>query len=97
MASKLSFVAMRPSWFGIFVYRLGTSSVTSIQFGGSVPSDLSMYRKSEVSLMYDFMFFTFGCKKWSMNCEMRSVGQPLPETIGLPGGFVFFLWIFGSM
>ena len=32
------------------------------------------------------MFFTPGCRKKSTNCDILSVGHPLPETIGLPGG-----------
>ena len=50
--------------------------------------------KSVVSLMYDSCFLAIGCKSESMKLEMRSVGPPFPETIGLPDKFG--LWILVS-
>ena len=62
-----------------------------------MPKPSRIWRKSVVSLMYDAMFLTLGCKKKSINLDMRSVGHQLPDTIGLPGGFSLSLCILGSM
>ena len=51
--------------------------------------------KSVVSLMCDSCFLVIGCKSGSMKLEMRSVGPPFPETIGLPAKFG--LWILVSV
>ena len=42
--------------------------------------------------MYDSCFLTMGCRSESIKLEMRSVGPPFPEIIGLPAilGFVDF-------
>ena len=79
------------------MYRLVTSSVTSSVPGGTCPRSLIFLTKCVVSLMYDCMFGTRGCKKWSTKADMRSVGQPLAEIIGLPGGGRLCLWILGSI
>ena len=42
--------------------------------------------KCVVSLMYDSCFLAIGCKSESTKLDIRSVGPPLPETIGLPTG-----------
>jgi hypothetical protein len=38
--------------------------------------------------MYDFKDMVVGLRKWSTNWEIFSVGHPLAEKIGLPGGGV---------
>ena len=48
------------------------------------------------SLIQDSDSGTSGPMKWSTNWDIFSVGSPLPETIGLPGGLLISLWIFGS-
>ena len=55
---------------------------------------LSIIIKWVESLMKDWVSSTKGPIKWSTNCDIFSVGTLLPETIGLPGGF---LWIFGKI
>ena len=50
-----------------------------------------------MSLRYVGKFWTIGCSFLSNQAEIHSVGWPLPDIIGLPGGFVRFLCIFGSM
>ena len=52
--------------------------------------------KSVVSLTYEGVVDTIGCRKWSTSWEIRSVGLLLAETMGLPGTGVLFLCIFGS-
>ena len=48
--------ALIPSWFGMFVYKLFTSIVISINFSGNVLFRLNMrLRKSVDSLTYDGM------------------------------------------
>ena len=42
--------------------------------------------KCVVSLMSDSCFLAIGCKSESTKLDIRSVGPPLPETIGLPTG-----------
>ena len=42
-------------------------------------------RKSGVSWMYDGICGTRGLRKESMNKDICSVGDPLPEMMGLPG------------
>ena len=42
------------------------------------------FKKLVVSLIYDPCFLAIGCKSESTKLEIRSVGPPLPETIGLP-------------
>ena len=65
-----------------------------IAFSGS--RMFSMIRaKSVVSFMYDSCFLATGCKSESIKLEMRSVGPPFPETIGLPAKFG--LWILVSV
>ena len=50
---------------------------------------------NEVDEAGDSCFCAIGCDSESMKLEMRSVGQLLSETIGLPAGI--FLWIFVSV
>ena len=95
--SRPARAAVQPSLFGILVYRLATSSVTRIQSGGSCPNDSNIKRKYVVSLMYDLIFMTLGCKKWSINWEILSVGQPFLETRGLPGRSSFLLCTLGKV
>ena len=45
----------------------------------------SLLRKCVVSFMNDCVVCTRGLRWWSTNCEMRSVGWELLETIGRPG------------
>ena len=49
-----------------------------------------------MSLIYDFVVGMSGLRKLSTKADIRSVGQSLAETTGLPGGGVIFLWILGS-
>ena len=42
--------------------------------------------KCVVSLIYDSCFLVTGCRSESAKLEIRSVGPPLPETMGLPTG-----------
>ena len=42
-------------------------------------------RKSGVSWTYEGIWGTKGLKKESMKRDMCSVGEPLPEMMGLPG------------
>ena len=51
--------------------------------------------KSVVSLMYDYCFLAIGCRSESIKLDMRSVGPPFLETIGLPANFG--LWILRSV
>ena len=48
--------------------------------------------KCVVSLIYDSCFLVTGCRSESTKLEIRtrSVGPPLPETMGLPTGIGFF-------
>ena len=46
-----------------------------------------------VSLIYDSCFLAIGCKSESMKFEIRSVGPPLQETIGLPTGFALCIFV----
>ena len=43
--------------------------------------------------MYDSCFLAIGCKSKSTKLESRSVGPPLPETIGLPTGVGFYILV----
>lgn len=38
------------------------------------------------SCIYDGKFLTRGLRKQSTYCDSLSVGPPMPETMGLPGG-----------
>ena len=49
-----------------------------------------LLRKSVASLAYDLVLDISGCRKVSTNADIFSVGQPLAETMGLPGGGVYF-------
>ena len=78
--------ARTPSSCGMLVYRDETSNVPMMAVLGIwllIPS--SLRRKSGVSWMYDGALDTRGSRKLSINKEMHSVGEPLPETMGLPG------------
>ena len=46
---------------------------------------------------YDSCFLAMGCKSESVKLEMRSVGPPFPETIGLPAKLAVGLWILASV
>ena len=84
--AKAAEQARIPSSCGMFVYRDETSNVPMIAVRGIwffISS--SFRRKSGVSWMYDGTLGTRGLRKLSMNKEMRSVGELLPETMGLPG------------
>ena len=50
-----------------------------------------------VSLRKDGSLKTRGFRMSLTNWEMRSVGWPLAETMGLPGGLSLFLCSLGSM
>ena len=49
--------------------------------------------KSVVSLMYDSCFLAIGCKRESMNLEMRSVGPPFPFSVSQRIEFRYSGWI----
>ena len=48
-----------------------------------------------MSSAYDSISLTIELRKWSTKAEIFSVGQPLDDTIGLPGGGIIPLWILG--
>ena len=84
--AKAAEQARIPSSCGMFVYKDETSKVPIMAVVGivfSIPS--SFCRKSGVSWTYDWILGTRGLRKLSINKEMRSVDEPLPETMGLPG------------
>ena len=85
--------AWMPSECGILVYNEVTSRVTRIESAGKLLRVLSLLRKWLVSLMYDGSLVTKGLRLSLTNSEMRSVGCPLAEMIGLPGGGLCFLCI----
>ena len=94
--SRARILALRPSRFGMLVYKEVTSIVTSI-----VPSGRSVYLlicllKSFVSCTNDLTLLLKGLRKWSTNCDIFSVGQPIQATTGLPGGGLVCLCIFGN-
>ena len=60
-----------------------TSRVTRIALLGRLPRLESLLRKSVVSLMCESKVETRGLMWWSTNCEMRSVGWLLDETMGV--------------
>ena len=64
--------------------------------GGVLPTACKVWRKSVVSFKKDSPFGESSFMKKSTNWDILSVGQPLPEMIGLPGGGNFPLWILGS-
>ena len=46
-----------------------------------------------VSLINDSCFLAIGCKSESMKFEIRSIGPPLLETIGLPTGSLVYVFV----
>ena len=90
-------ITFTPSFMGMFVYRLVTSNVTSKAPGGRGPKSSKMFKKWEVSLMYDLPLVAISFRKKSTNCDILSEGHLFPEVMGLPGGGVMSLWILGSM
>ena len=76
------------------MYRLVTSKVHN-SIPGWIVKSLSMFIRWEESLTYDLDNDTIWPMKWSTSWNIFSVGPPLPETIGLPGGFDASLWILG--
>ena len=84
-----------PSLWDMLMHRLVMSKVHN-----SIPSfkvnSLSILNKWVESLMKDWESGTKGPIKWSSNYDMLSVETPLPENVGLPGGFFGFLRIFGN-
>ena len=82
-----------PSSCGMLVYSEQTSSAAIvIALSGSCVFSINR-TKSVVSLIYDSCFLAIGCKSESMKFEIRSVGPPLPETIGLPTGFALCIFV----
>ena len=79
------------------MYRDDTSRVTRRESLGSVEMESSLLRKCVVSLMYDGSLETSGFRMLLTYSEMCSVGWPLAETMGLPGGLLRSLWILGRM
>ena len=80
---------------GMFVYKLAMSRVHNSMFGIVLKSWRILIIWVE-SLIYDLDSGTNGPMKWSTNWDIFSVGPPLPETIGLPGGLFMSLWILGN-
>ena len=78
----------------MLVYSDLTSIVTRIALGGSGSSESVCLRKSVVSRMYDGKCRASGCNFSSTYMERFSVGESLPDTMGLSG--VLSLCIFGS-
>ena len=74
-----------PSSCGMLVWSEHTSSETRIALSGSGVCSMK-FMKWVVYLIYDSCFLAIGCKSESRKLEIRSVGPPLPETIGLPTG-----------
>ena len=61
-----------------------------------VPGFLIFLIKSVLSFTYDFVNNVVGgVRKLSISCEIFSVGHPLADTMGLPGGGILPLCIFG--
>ena len=83
-----------PSACGMEVYSEPTSMVTRYSSSCRYPMSWIMLRKCLVSLIYEGVLVTRGFRTLSIVDEMRSVGESIPDTIGLPGLFV--LCIFGS-
>ena len=91
METLVSIAVVMPSSCGIFVYRLVTSIDTRIVF--SVTSVFSRkLMKFVVSLRYEVCCLAIGWSKLSTNDDIRWVGPPQPDMIGLPSGLA--LWIF---
>ena len=77
--------ASMPSELGMLVYRLVTSKVVSMELSGNFRSPM-MFKRWLLSLKLEGKVGIRGCMKWSTNLEIRSDGQLLVKTIGLPGG-----------
>ena len=83
----------------MLVYNDFTSQVTSSEFSGRLYHLLtssSFLMKSVVSLICEGSSLTKGSSSKSVHLEIFSVIVPLVLCIGLPGGGVFFLCIFGK-
>lgn len=73
--------AVIPSSWGMFVYKLVTSMVSSIVCAGR-GMDSNRLMNCLLSLMYEGVAFMAGCKSVSMKLDTRSVGPLHPDTIG---------------
>ena len=73
-------------------YREHTASVAKIAASGSGVFAMK-FMKCVVSLMLYSCFCAIGCRSESTKLEMRFVGPPLPETIGLPTGIAFCILV----
>ncbi len=75
-----------PSSWGMLGYMALMSKLHRIVFFGKGPSASNFSCKSDVSRMFDLNFVTRGERKKSTNCQIFSVGPPLPDTMPLPFG-----------
>ena len=67
-----------------------------VAFGGSSKFFMVSIRWL-VSFIYEGIELMCGDRYLSMSCDRYSVGCPFPLMMGLPGGWVMLLWIFGRM
>jgi hypothetical protein len=66
-------------------------SVVSLTYYWRIPTEgLFGVNNGKLSLTYDLRLLTVGLRKWSTNWDILSVGDPLADMIGLPGGFSLF-------
>ena len=96
LLSRYCLHACVPSMCGMLVYREETSKVTSNVLSGRLPNVESLLRKWVVSLMYEGSWQTNGLRMSLTYWEMSSVGWPLVDTIGLPGGCLCFCAVWGE-
>ena len=86
---RASAQALMPSSCGMLVYSELTSRVhRSVLIGSNLVYGSIICRKCVLSLTNYVSLGTHGCRKWSTNCDILSVGESFPDMIGLPGGGV---------
>lgn len=89
------FTASHAWWWKFTVYNEETLAVAMIQ-GPSVFGISSMIcNMCLVSLKYAHVFCTAGCRKLSIYRPILAVRESIPLTIGLGGGLILSLCIFG--
>lgn len=93
--SKNILMALMPSLFLILVYRLITSIVARLRPGLTLIFT-RFCNSILVSSRNDGTLYKRGLKNQSKYWDRGSVTEPLPATMGLPGGFSSVLWILGK-
>ena len=83
-----------PSVCRMFVYNDFTSMVTKYALFGRSSTWASLFIKSVVSLTYDWMDWTIGCRLKSTYLEICAEDASIEFITGLSGLFSF--WTFGS-